>query len=280
MTATLPFSPARPDDPQEDAGAGVPRRRRAWLVAGLAVAALLVADGAWDLVGATSRQPVHSTRAWSGPVHTLDLDIGNGSVTLIGTDRPGAVVDADGSRGLSTPTNEQSLRDGTLRIRSSCGIAAGINWCSLSYRVELPAGATVVARTGDGSITANRLDGTLNLTSGDGKVSVNSPSGTVTAQSHDGQVRITSARSAHVTATTRDGAVHVGFASPPTSVFASSNDGAVTIGLPDTPEHFRVDARSNDGHVSTPIRIDSTASRRITATSHDGDVTVRYGSAS
>jgi len=281
MTATLPIDPGRfdrgPFDPETAEGSLRPRRRRAWLVVGLVIAFVTIALGAWDLVGLMSHKAVHHERTWSAPVRTLDLDVGDGSVTVVGTNQTGAVVHADGARGLYSPTDEQSLVDGTLRIRSSCPFAA--SWCSLSYRVELPAGAKVVVHSSDGRVTANGLTGDINLSSSNGRVTANSPSGTLTAHSSNGRVQVTGARSAHVTATSNNGSVQVGFAEAPHAVFAHSYNGSVTVGVPRSDISYRVEAHSNNGRVSTPVRTDPTGSRTITAVSNNGDVTVRYGPA-
>lgn len=278
MTATLPADPV-PFEPQVLGGPGAPRRRPAWLVIGLIVAVATIGLGAWDLAGALSRQPLHYERTWTAPVRVLDIDLGNGSVTLVGTTRTGAVVHADGARGLSTPTNEQSLEDGTLRIRSTCSFAFGSNWCGLSYRVELPAGARVVAHSSNGRVTADGLAGTVQLTSGNGRVIANGPSGTVTAQSSNGRVEITGATSSHVTATSDNGSVHVGFAKPPQAVYAHSDNGQVTVGLPHSDISYRVEAHSDNGRVSTPVRTDPYGNHTVTAGSNNGKVTVRYGAA-
>lgn len=283
MTTTLradsePFAPG-PLDPTTPAGPQAPRRRPGWLVVGLVIAALTIGVGAWDLVGAVSRQPVHYQQTWSAPVHTLDLDIGSGSVTVVGTNGAGVVVHADGSRGLSSPTNEQTLEGGTLRIRSTCSFSLGSDWCSLSYRVQVPAGTNVVAHSSDGRVTADGLTGNAQLSSNNGRVTANGPSGTITLHSSNGSVRVTGATSAHVTATSNNGSVHVGFAESPHAVFAHSNNGSVTVGVPRSEISYRVEAHSNNGGVSTAVRTDPSGSQTITATSNNGKVTVRYGTA-
>jgi len=278
MTATLPADPT-PFDPPTPAGPDVPRRRGAWLIVGLVIAAITILLGTWDLVGAVSRQPVHYQRTWAEPVHTLDLDVGNGSVTLVGTDGTGAIVHADGARGLTTPTNEQTLENGTLRIRSNCSFILGSNWCSLSYRIELPAGATVVAHSSNGSVTGDGLTGNVELSSNNGRVTANGPSGTLSVHSSNGRVQVTGATSAHVSASSNNGSVRVGFAEPPEAVYAHSNNGSVTVGVPRSDISYRVEAHSNNGRVSTPVRTDPTGSQTITAVSNNGAVTVRYGPA-
>jgi hypothetical protein len=61
-------------------------------------------------------------------------------------------------------------------------------------------------------------------------------------------------------------------------VTAASDNGSVEVILPDTPEDYRiVDVSSDNGTAATPdIRIDPESQRTITATSDNGDVTVRY----
>lgn len=276
MTATMPYDPV-PVDPTAAYRTRVPRRRRGWVVMGLVIAFVTVGLGAWDLVGTLSRQPVHLQRTWAAPVRTLDIDVGDGSVTLVGTSRSGALVEANGVRGLSSPTDDQTLEEGTLRIRSSCSFAA--QWCSLSYRVELPVGATVVAHSSNGPVTADGLAGNVQLTSNNGRVTANGPAGTIALHSSNGQVRVTGATSARVSATSNNGSVHVGFARPPQAVVAHSSNGSVTVGLPHSDISYRVEAHSSNGSVSTPVRTDPTGSRTITAVSSNGRVTVRYGPA-
>lgn len=278
MTATLPAEPT-PFDPPAPAGPGAPRRRPAWLIVGSVVAAISIAVGAWDLLGALSRQPVHYQRIWSGPIRTVDMDVGDGSVTVVGTNRTGAVVHADGARGLSSPTNDQTLEGGTLRIRSHCSFTLGSDWCGLSYRVELPAGAKVVAHSSNGRVTANGLTGNSQLSSDNGRVTANSPAGTVSLNSSNGDVRVTGATSAHVSASSDNGSVHVGFAKPPHAVYAHSSNGDVTVGLPHSEISYRVEAHTSNGRESTLVRTDPSGSRTITATSSNGDVTVHYGPA-
>ena len=233
----------------------------------LATPLLIAACGSF--IGAGAYKPVHFHRTWSGPIDAVDLGVSNGSVTLVGSDRSGAVVQANGADGLTSPTNKQTLAGGTLRIRSSCGhVVIGTNRCSLSYRVILPAGATVVAHTLDGRVKASSLTGSVTLTSSDGQISVNSPAGRVSAHSDDGQVRIIGATARVVTASSRDGQVLVGFRRPPRSVTAHSNDGSVTVNSP----AGTVSAHSDEGQV----RITGATARVVTASSRDGQVLVGF----
>jgi Putative adhesin len=273
MTATLD-----PSMVSEHSGA-VPARHGAWLAGGLAVAVACAALGAWSLIGGLSHAPVAIHRTWNNPVRVVDLHLGDGSVTIVGSDRPGATVDATGSRGLSTPTDHETLERGTLTISSSCPLTLGTNWCSLSYLVALPRAAAVTVHAGDGSVQVSGVTAALSLSSSDGSITVTAPSGALQLHSSDGSIHVTGATSPSVSASSSDGSVHLGFARPPSTVSAHSSDGSVTVGLPSSAAAYRLDAHSSDGHVSTPINTSPTSARRITATSSDGSVTVRYGAA-
>jgi Putative adhesin len=271
MTATL--DPTRVADPHLT----VPHRRGGWLAGGLAVAVACIALGAWSLVGALSHAPVAIHRTWSGSVRTLDLSLGNGSATIVGSGRVGAVVDATGSRGLSTPTDHETLDGGVLHISSSCPFRLGSNWCSLSYRVAVPAGTSLTVHSGDGSVHVSAVSAAMKLSSSDGSITVTAPSGSLDLNSSDGSINVVGATSPQVSASSSDGSVRLGFAHPPSSVTAHSSDGSVTIGLPRTLDVYRVEAHSSDGHVSTLVRTDPAGTRRVTASSSDGSVTIRYG---
>ncbi|MBO0731911.1 MAG: DUF4097 family beta strand repeat protein [Acidimicrobiaceae bacterium] len=252
------------------------RKGRGWLAAGLVVAILLIGGGAWNVASALSHEPIHRHHVWSG-VTAVDIHAGNGSITVVGADQAEVTVSASGSRGLSSPTDHESLKEGTLTIRSGCGITIGNNWCSLSYRLTVPRGITVSADSGDSSVTAQGVRGHLSLSSGNGNVRAEGPAGTLSLHSGNGDVRVVGATSAHVTATSGNGSVNLGFAQPPTDVTAHSGNGNVTVGLPDTTDAYQVSVHSGNGSTSTRVRTDPTSSRQVTASSGNGNVTLRYG---
>jgi hypothetical protein len=254
----------------------VPKRRRGWLVAGLVVAVIFVGLGAWSAAGALSREPVHIHRTWSGAIHSLDIHTGDGSVTLVGSNAPGATVDASGWRGLSSPRDDETLVGDTLRIRSSCPQSFGTNVCSLSYRITVPSDIALTVDAGDGSVHVGGISGGMQLSTSDGSISVTNPSGPLRLHSGDGRIRVSGATSRVVVASSSDGSVRLAFAAPPDSVDAHSSDGSVAIDLPQSNDAYRLNATSSDGRVTTPIRTDPDSPRRISATSSDGSVSVSY----
>jgi Putative adhesin len=268
----------------------VPRRRGGWLGVGLLLAVVMIAFGSTDVVSLLAHEPFDRSRVWAGPVRSLDLSVGDGSVTVVGAERTGAVVDATGNQGLEKPSDNESLTDGRLSIRSSCRLGrdhllrgallnSGDTWCNLNYRITVPYGTAVTAHSGDGDVKVSGLTGALNLSSGDGDVLVAGGDGTLRLSSGDGDVHVSGSHSRQVTATSGDGDIDVELLTVPTQVTAHSGDGDVAVTVPPGPDLYQVTAHSGDGGQTTAVRTAPTSAHRIVATSGDGDVSVAYGSA-
>jgi hypothetical protein len=81
-----------------------------------------------------------------------------------------------------------------------------------------------------------------------------------------------------VTATSGQGGVDLGFASPPSRVKASSDQGDVTVGLPPGNLSYQVHATSDQGAITVGVLNDTASLRIVQASSGQGDVKVSYGS--
>ena len=81
-----------------------------------------------------------------------------------------------------------------------------------------------------------------------------------------------------VTATSGQGGVDLGFASPPSHITASSDQGDVTIGLPRGNASYQVHATSDQGDATVGVLNDPASLRIVQASSGEGDVNVGYGS--
>ena len=149
---------------------------------------------------------------------------------------------------------------------------AGLVWIgSRSARliVTVPASADVEARSGDGSLDVEGIDGRLHLRSGDGSIRGRRLSGNVTVQTGDGSIRLEEV-AGMLDARTGDGSIVAGGAltgvqmrtgdgsvvlraaegSAPADAWSiSTGDGSVTLELP---EGFgaELDAHTGDGSIS------------------------------
>jgi hypothetical protein len=142
----------------------------------------------------------------------------------------------------------------------------------LHIEVRMPKDADLQVRTGDGSIKANSVTGTIDLHSGDGALTVSSLKGTVRlhtgdgsieasdmdgkcdASSGDGRIRL-SGRFDVLTAKSGDGSVSVEARTGSkidSSWSITSGDGGIDVAVPaDLPAN--VEATSGDGHVTSDI---------------------------
>jgi hypothetical protein len=317
MTVDAPPSlPRQSPPPSRPAPVRTVAGRRAWTIAGLAVAIAVVGAVVPSIVVnqfARSHQALPSTqRSFTTAVRAVTVDVDDGSVTIVpGTGR-GAVVDTSGFRGTSVPTDDERMTGHTLVVRSSCA-GPVTNWCQRNYVLHLPrpASAAVVVSTGpiavtgidgrlalganDGDIAVTGGNGPLHATSGTGSVTVDDVHGSVDLRTSDGDIAVTGASGPlrattgagsvtaiglagpSVTARTGDGDVDLGFTASPDDVTATSGTGSVTVGLPAGSGPYQVHATSSTGRVTTTVAADPTSRRTVLATTSDGDVTVRYG---
>jgi DUF4097 and DUF4098 domain-containing protein YvlB len=144
----------------------------------------------------------------------------------------------------------------------------------LHIEVRMPKDADLQVRTGDGSIKANNVSGTIDLHSGDGAISVGSLKGSVRihtgdgsieasdldgkcdASSGDGRIRL-SGRFDVLSAKSGDGSVGVEAqrgSKLDSSWSITSGDGGIDVALPaDLPAN--IEASSGDGRITTDIPI-------------------------
>jgi len=161
----------------------------------------------------------------------------------------------------------------TARIPHGFHISLG-TMRRLHIEVRMPKDADLDVRTGDGSIKANNVSGTVDLHSGDGSISVSSLKGSVRihtgdgsieasemdgkcdASSGDGRIRL-SGRFDVLSAKSGDGSVVVEAlhgSKLDSSWSITSGDGGIDVALPpDLP--VNIEASSGDGRISTDIPI-------------------------
>jgi len=120
----------------------------------------------------------------------------------------------------------------------------------VSLIVTAPRKVTVEARTGDGSITADDLVGTVALNSGDGSIRTRRVEGNLRARTGDGSIAISDASG---------------------RVEADSGDGSIELGG----RFDALDVRTGDGSVRLDILEGSTLKTDWSVNTGDGSITVR-----
>lgn len=195
----------------------------------------------------------------AGTVADLDLKTFTGRIEVISWDRPEVLVEIE-KRGEDkdavskiTVTSEQKGSKISIDVRHSGRTTiVGIGrFTSPSARliVSVPRKCNIVARSGDGSIALERVEGQLDLRTDDGSIRVVESRGDLLAESRDGSMTLDDV-TGHVEARTNDGSVRV-----------SGTPGVLKV-------------RTGDGSVSLRIRDGAVMTDDWMVTTGDGSVTV------
>jgi hypothetical protein len=104
--------------------------------------------------------------------------------------------------------------------------AIGSTSTSAKLIATMPRKINLVARSGDGSIVAERLTGRLELRSGDGSIKAIETAGELLAETNDGTITLEEV-SGRIEARTGDGSVHV--SGLPSVLRARSGDGSMVV---------------------------------------------------
>src|SRR5438445_8692390 len=78
----------------------------------------------------------------------------------------------------------------TARVTGHWGLSWGGNSRRLHIEVRMPREADLQVETGDGSVQAESINGTVNVHTGDGSVKANSLSGTIDLHTNDGSITV------------------------------------------------------------------------------------------
>jgi hypothetical protein len=248
-------------------------------IAALAVCAAAAAACEVNLntEGVTSKET--RTFAVSGKPD-LTLETFDGAIEIHSWDRNEVEVEIEKramEQGLLDQMSVEAEQDGdriVLRVkgpgrRDSGGLHIGVHISPTArLRVAVPRNLLLQARTEDGSIRVENLEGRLALRTGDGSVTADRLSGDVEVRTGDGAIRIekgdgkfdletddgsitVDARPSMLKAKTGDGSIRVQV--EPESVMSdawdlSTGDGSVTLTLPAT-FNADIDAETRDGAV-------------------------------
>jgi hypothetical protein len=138
-------------------------------------------------------------------------------------------------------------------------------WYSVRARIRIPRQFDVTIRTGDGDVTVDDLDGTLDLRTADGDVAVGRVRGVVEAHTQDGDVIVGDIEGPRVSVQSQDGDLSMGALTVEEAII-ETQDGDVSV------ESVSGDVRvqTHDGDLRIGLASVAGASIRT----GDGDVTV------
>ncbi len=248
----------------------------AWLAAGSVLTVAAFGWGTFNVVDLLAHEVRTVTEVVDADgVSMIDIDNSNGRVVVTGTDTDEITIVARVSDGLRATGNSYRLVDDRLEIRGTCP-SFGSMWCSVDYRIEVPADVDLDIDVDDNRVEVVDMRGALTIDNDNGSIDIRGADGPLRATTDNGSIDATGVRSATVFADSDNGSVEIVMTTPPQQLEASTDNGSVTVVLPNTPDAYAVDAVTDNGSVRNDVRTDPASSRTITLSSDNGNVTVRY----
>jgi hypothetical protein len=227
-------------------------RRTALACAPLALLPLLAGCGGLPKLGAGTHNPPAAKFTVSARVTSLVINGGSGSINVTGSSRSTVAVSQQASYSGKPPTVTHVLHGTTLTLSYTCPRELV---CGVSYDVQVPAGITVSASTGAGSVT---------LTSVGGTVSAHAGAGLITA---------VDLRAAVASFTSSAGGIVATFSAVPRSLTASTSVGPITLTVPGSVA-YRLSTHTVVGTSTITVRRSDSSAHSISARSDLGSISV------
>ncbi|MBA2516325.1 MAG: DUF4097 family beta strand repeat protein [Solirubrobacterales bacterium] len=235
-----------------------PRRRLAIVAVAIAAAlslllGLVVMFGG---VGSALASTERDTTVIRKPARRVVIAVGSGDVTVFATGTKREIrVSRESKRFLVGPRITETVRGGVVRLKSDCPLPLP-GPCQTSYRVEVPRGVSLMAKSTAGNV---RVEGIR---------------GPIRAESTAGNVDVSGGRSRSVQARSTAGNVAVRLRSRPDRITAKSTAGNVDVQVPHGT--YSIEAATTAGDQSvTGLVDDPDARRRIMAKTTAGNAAVR-----
>jgi hypothetical protein len=229
-----------------------------------------------DSQGQILREEKRFTVTGTPELHLTTFD---GSIEIQAWDKPDVAIDVE-KRGatkevvegltVTATQNGNRIELEVKRPRSESFSGFGFSpSASARLIVSVPRDADIVARSGDGSITVERVSGKLELRTGDGSIRASDVGGELILDTGDGSVTVDGARG-HIDVDTGDGGVNV--TGRLTAVKLHTGDGSIVYRAePGTEMSDNWDITTGDGSVTLYVPDGFGAD----LDAHTGDGTIR-----
>jgi len=225
------------------------------------------------------REEKRFTLAGGGPAE-LDLRTFDGTIQVRSWDRNEVLVEIErrgSSQSVAEALDVEASQEGNrvvVEARQPRGQRDGftVGWTreSVNLTVTAPRRASLEARTGDGGIDVDDLEGTVGLNSGDGRIHASRVSGRIRARTGDGSIAIDEA-AGQVDADSGDGSIEI--AGRLDELNLRTGDGGVRVDLSGG-SVMKSDWRVTTGEGNIRIRVPDSFNADVDAYSGDGRVRV------
>lgn len=269
MTTETYTAPAAPAGPPPRSGT-----RASLRILAVVFALLLVAYGAVVLASLLSRETRTSADTYDG-ITSVQLDTSFESVDVVGSDGTTVDVDRRWTWSLKEPTIRTRQVGDRLVVSSSCPFSPGLP-CTGRVRLTVPSDIAIVGGSSDGHLLLSDLTGPLDVHNADAGLELRDVTGRLRLSTSDGSVSAEGIASDQVTVDTSGGSVALAFATPPTTVRASTSDGSLEIVVPEDGTAYAVSVSVSDGSQQVDVPTDPESGRRISVHTSDGSVHIRH----
>ncbi|MET0842980.1 MAG: DUF4097 family beta strand repeat-containing protein [Mycetocola sp.] len=210
---------------------------------------------------------------------SLFIDVPNAAIRLAVSDDDQIHILMRGTYSSTRPRLDVGASGDETEIRGGCPdswfVFFPLNNCRVRIDVSLPPNLDVTASGRNGSIGAEDLTGSLDLSTTNGAIDVDGASGVLALHTTNGRIEVDDSTATDVQAQTTNGAVLLSFSDAPDLVTANSTNGEIRIVVPDDGTEYFVDANTTNGRIDTEdVPGDRRADRTIRAETTNGGVTV------
>ncbi|HXG86805.1 MAG TPA: DUF4097 family beta strand repeat-containing protein [Vicinamibacterales bacterium] len=219
-----------------------------------------------------------------GAMPELQLDTFEGSIEVHSWDRAEVEIEIEKramEQGLVDEIKVSAEQQGDTIIvkvtgppaRDFDGVQIGASFSpSARLRVAIPRNSHLTARSGEGSITVEDINGKINLTTADGSVRASRLGGEIMVRSGDGSIRIDRAEG-KLDLETEDGSITL--EAKPSVLRARTSDGSMRMEIePDSAMSADWDLQTADGSVT--LTLPTTFNGELDAETRDGVVRATY----
>ncbi|MCX4781026.1 DUF4097 family beta strand repeat-containing protein [Streptomyces sp. NBC_01264] len=195
-------------------------------------------------------------------------DAGSGSIEVVAGSGPGVTVRRTVHyRGDTVPQPAQRLSGGVLTLTN--GSCSGR--CSVDYRLEVPASATVRAESGSGRVTVAGV-AAADVTTSSGSVRADRIAGPLTVRTFSGSIAAEELAGPAADARSSSGDVRLAFGKAPSSVAVETSSGDAEVKVPAAP--YALDLSTTSGGREITVPADPSATARVAVRTTSGDITV------
>lgn len=212
---------------------------------------------------------VSADTAVTEAVTAVDVaDARSGSIEVIAGSGPGVTVRRTVHyRGDTVPEPAQRVSGGVLSLTN--GTCSGR--CSIDYRLEVPASATVRLDSGSGRVTVAGVAAADVVTSS-GAVRAERLAGPLKVRTSSGSVFADQLAGPDADARSESGDVRLAFAKAPASVAVRTSSGDAEVKVPPAP--YALDVSTDSGERDVTLPADPSAAARLTLRTSSGDIRI------